>query len=133
MHPSQPERPRRRGPFLFAAVAWVVVYLAALLALKKLELAPAVRITLAVLPAVPFVFFILLAIARIGAMDELQRKIHLEALALAYPLAMLLLMTLGLLDKAIVLASEEWSYSHLWFYLPLFYFVGLSISSRRYK
>ena len=71
-------------------------------------------------------------IRRIGRMDELQRRIHLEALAIALPLATLLLMTLGLLQRAISLPFEDWSYAHVWPYLPIFYLVGFFISKRRY-
>ena len=42
-------------------------------------------------------------------------------------------MTLGLLQRAIVLPFEDWSYLHVWVYLPVFYFGGIAIASRRYQ
>ncbi len=66
-------------------------------------------------------------------MDELQRKVHLEALAIAFPLAMLLLMLLGLLELIIPLSHEDWSYRHVWYFLPIFYFVGLAYTRKRYQ
>jgi hypothetical protein len=82
---------------------------------------------------IPFAFFLAFIVAGIGSMDELQRRIQLEALAIAFPLAILLFMLLGLLELAISLSPEDWSYRHTWSYLPLFYFIGLAIASRRYQ
>jgi heme A synthase len=79
-----------------------------------------------------FTVFLVTFIRLIGGMDELQRRIQLEALAVAFPLAILLLMTLGLLQRAIHLPFEDWSYAHVWAYLPIFYFIGLVVANRRY-
>ena len=68
----------------------------------------------------------------IRQLDELERRIHLEALAVAFPLGILLLMTLGLLQRAITLKFEDWSYGHVWPFMFLFYFVGLALARRRY-
>jgi hypothetical protein len=29
--------------------------------------------------------------------------------------------------------SLDWSYRHVWYYLPLFYFIGIVVSWRRYR
>lgn len=31
------------------------------------------------------------------------------------------------------LSQQDWSYRHVWFFLPLFYFVGLGIARWRYR
>jgi hypothetical protein len=49
------------------------------------------------------------------------------------PNAPVQLMTLGLLQLAVELPVEDWSYRHVWIYLPLFYFAGLGLAWRRYK
>lgn len=85
------------------------------------------------MPAIPFVFFVRRFIAHLRRLDELQRRVHFEALAFAFPMTILLLMTLGLLERAQILAPQEWSYGQVWFYLPLFYLIGLAVSWRRYK
>jgi hypothetical protein len=72
-------------------------------------------------------------VASVGSLDEMQRRIHLEALVIAFPLAILLLMTLGLLQLAIPLPEEDWSYWHIWAFLPMFYFIGLAFAWRRYR
>ena len=42
-------------------------------------------------------------------------------------------MTLAALEAAHVLAAQQWSYGEIWFYLPLFYLLGLALSWRGYK
>ena len=52
---------------------------------------------------------------------------------MAYPLAMVLLMTLALLQRAVLLKFEDWSYAHVWIYLPIFYMAGLALARKRYS
>ena len=114
-------------------VAWFVSYVAARGLLKQAGLDTWLRVTVALLPVPFFALFLVLFIRGVRGMDELRRRIQLEVLAVAFPLAVLLLMTLGLLQRAIDLPFEDWSYAHVWVYLPLFYFFGLCIAARRYR
>jgi hypothetical protein len=77
--------------------------------------------------------FLWVVVSAVRELDELHRRVHLEALAIAYPLAILLLATLGFLQLAIDLSSEDWSYRHVWPFLPCFYFIGLAIAWARYR
>ncbi|HMP03542.1 MAG TPA: hypothetical protein PKD86_08900 [Gemmatales bacterium] len=129
MFPVKP----RWGYLILAAAAWVLTYLAARFVLKEIQLDPWLRVTVALLPVLPTALFIWLVVAGIRSLDELERRIHLEALAFAYPLAILLLWTLGLLQLVVQLPPEDWSYRHVWVYLPLFYFFGLALAWRRYQ
>lgn len=95
--------------------------------------APWVRVLVALAPVAPTALFLVCIGAQLRSLDEMQRQVHLEALAIAFPLAILLLMTLGLLQLAIPLPPEDWSYRHIWPFLPCFYFVGLAIAWRRYR
>lgn len=117
---------------ILTAATWVLVYLLARWLLDNHQLQEGLRVVVALSPIVPFAFFLVLVLANIRQMDELHRKVHLEALAIAYPLAMLLLMLLGLLELVIPLAPEDWSYRHVWQFLPLLYFIGLAFTWRRY-
>ena len=112
---------------------WVISYMVARMALQMFQLAPWLRVTVALLPIIPTALFLWSVVSRIRSLDELERRIHLEALAIAFPLAILLLWTLGLLQLAINLNPDDWSYRHVWVYLPLFYFIGLAIARRRYQ
>ena len=66
-------------------------------------------------------------------MDEVERRIQLEATVIAFSLGLLLIMTLGLLDLVIILKREDWGYRHLIPYLVLFYFAGVYISRKKYR
>jgi len=100
--------------------------------LEKAQFATGVRVAIALVPIPFFAGFLWQVIKGIRSADEFERRIHLEALAVAYPLAMLLLMTLALMQRAVELKCEDWSYAHVWFYLPVFYLLGLMFARRRY-
>jgi hypothetical protein len=106
--------------------------LAARVVLKEPRVTGVWRLVTALLPVGPFALFLVALSRGIRQLDELERRIQLEALALAFPLTMLLLMALGLLELAIPLPREDWSYRHVWAMLPLFYFAGLALARRRY-
>lgn len=118
-------------PILWGS-AWFVAFLVARGLLEMTTLDPWIRVATALLP-VPVAALALLSIVR-GArqLDELERRIQLEALAFAFLLAMLGLMTLGLMELAIALNPADWSYRHVWAMLPMLYFIGLALARRRY-
>jgi hypothetical protein len=114
-------------------VLWGVVYIAARLFLELPTLDWWARLAIAIAP-VPVFAWVLVTVARgVASMDELQRRIQLEALAFAYPVTLLLIMTLGLLEIAIGLNPDDWSYRHVWPMLFLFYFAGIVRARRRYE
>jgi hypothetical protein len=124
---------RRDSVFIVAGIIWVVIYWIALLFLKNPETPGLVKAAMVLLPAIPFAFFLIRFIGYVRSLDELHRRVHLEALALAFPIATLFLMTLGLIDRAGALSAKYWSYGDVWYYLPLFYLVAVAISWRRYR
>jgi drug/metabolite transporter (DMT)-like permease len=120
---------------LAIAILWGISYLIGRGALdKELQLQPTwLRVAAALLPVGPAALFLWAIISHVRSLDEMQRRIHLEALVIAYPLTILLLMTLGLMELATGLPKEDLSYRHVWVALPIFYFLGLALSWRRYK
>ncbi|MFN0159384.1 MAG: hypothetical protein ACKVRP_15085 [Bacteroidota bacterium] len=118
---------------LVSAIGFVVAYFVARGGLEMSELSTWMRVALALLPVVPFVFMLIGFARGIREMDELERRIQLEALAFAFPMAMLLILTLGLLELAIDLSPDDWSYRHVWAMLPMLYFGGLVLAKRRYQ
>ncbi len=118
---------------LITAGLFAASYVGAAAALKSLEMPSAVRIIVALSPLPFFLAFLISEIRMLRQVDELERRIQLEALAIAFPMALVMLMGLGLLERAIPLSPADWSYRHTWFYLPLFYFAGLGIARRRYR
>ena len=118
---------------IISTVLFVLAHLIARIVLKQEETAESMRVLAALLPVAPFVWMLWEITKGVRGMDELEQRIQLEALAVAYPLTLILLMTLGLLEIAIKLPPEDLSYRHVWAMLPLFYFIGLTIAKRRYK
>ena len=112
---------------------WVLTYFGVRMVLEREDLTVPVRMTIALIPLVPFLAFLRAWVNGLRGMDELERRIQLEALAIAFPLTIVLLMVLGLLQLAAPLPMDDWSYRHAWAYLPLFYFGGVALAARRYR
>lgn len=113
-------------------VAWFAAWIGARIVLENPSVPAWARVAAALAPT-PIAGMALLAIIR-GAreLDELERRIQLEALAFAFVLAVLLIMTLGLMELAVTLNRDDWSYRHVWAMLPPMYFAGLVLARRRY-
>lgn len=114
---------------LIAAVMWVLSYFLARVILESTGLPTPARVLVALLPILPFAAFLYLVVKGQRGMDELQLRVQLEALAIAFPLSVLFLMVFGLVGEALGLTLER----HVWFYLPMFYFAGLALAWRRYQ
>jgi heme/copper-type cytochrome/quinol oxidase subunit 4 len=117
-----------------AGLAWFLSYLAVRMAVESAErFSRAALIAIVILPVIPAGLFLYFFITDMRLKDELQRRIQLEALAIAYPLILLLILTLGLLQLAVNLNPADWSYRHLGPFVILFYVLGLWVSTRRYR
>jgi len=127
------EKPPGKWTVMITGFTWTLVYLLARAVLDNVKLSDGLRVVVALTPVVPFALFLVFILAGIRHMDEFHRQVQLEALAIAFPLTMLLFMLLGMLELAIPLSPVDWSYRHTWSYLPLFYFIGLAIAWRRYQ
>lgn len=88
-----------------------------------------VRIAVALIPIPFFASFLWLWMKGVGTMDELERRIQLEALALAFPLMAVLMMTLQLLNVAGVETRFDW----MWMMMPVLYYFSLWRAKRRYE
>ena len=121
------------GTLGFAVVAaWLTSYIAARLGLEIVE-ERWLRVGLAVLPIPFFVALIRIAYRAIASGDELFRRIHLEALAFAFPVTVTLLMVLGLFEMATGLNPDDFSYRHIWPLAILAYYGGWALAMRRYN
>ena len=112
---------------LITFVLWVASYFLARFVMESTDAPTLIRILVALLPILPFAAFLYLAVKEQRQMDELELRIQVEALAIAFPLSILFLMVFGLIGQALDLTLER----HVWFYLPIFYFVGLTLARRR--
>jgi hypothetical protein len=118
---------------LVYGVIWVATYLVCLLAVKRLEPAVWLGILLSLVPVITFGTFIYHYIKAMSSLDEVGRRIQLEATIWGFSLGLLLLMTLGSLELVLKLDPYFWGYRSLIPYFVFFYCVGLFISNRKYK
>ena len=115
-------------------VLWLLMYFGVRFFLESNpELARGTRIGLAFIPTPIFALFLWRFIRGIRSADELERRIQLEALAVAFPLGLLLLTTLGLVQRAVELKLEDWSYNHVFPLFVFFYIFGVVLARKRYS
>ena len=120
----------RTIPYL---VAFLVAYLGAMAALRFIPMPRGVQVAVALAPAPVFALYLRRWVHVLRQVDELQRLITLEALAIAYPLTLLLIMTIGLLEMVGAIPHDLVTYLRLWPLVFWFYFIGLIIARRRYR
>ena len=83
---------------LVYAILWIASYTCSILTLKSFNLPVEVGLVLTFVTILAFSVFIYKYYRSIFFMDEVQIKIQLEAVVIAFSLGLMLLMTLGLLD-----------------------------------
>jgi hypothetical protein len=115
-----------------STAVFLTLFFAARILLELDTLATPLRVLIALLPLPAFVWFLWSFVQSVSDADELERRIQLEALAFAFPLTILLVMTLGLLQIAVPLSPDDWSYRHIWPLIYVFYILGLTRARRRY-
>jgi hypothetical protein len=114
-------------------VAFGVIYVAAIAALRFIDMPRAAQIAVALAPLPVFAFYLARWLRAMRRLDELQRLIQLEALAIAFPLTLLLILALGLLQMVEALPVRLADYIRLWPVVFWLYFVGLFIARKRYR
>ncbi len=115
--------------FSGAMIAFIVLMLLSTFFLKTMS-QPTVRVVLAILPAVPVLFILEAIYKAISMMDEMQRAIQLEALALSLGGAAMISLALGLLENAGV-PRLNWSWQVL--IMALLWIAGQIAARRRYQ
>jgi len=116
-----------------ALTAWLLVHFGVRAFLESSQaLAPGTRLLLSLSPVPVFAAFLWTFLRAVRAADELERRVQLEALALAFPLGLLLLTSLSLVQRAVVLNAEDWSFNHVWPMFVVLYLIGLARARRHY-
>ena len=120
-------------PMVVLLLSWLVLHFAVRGYLEaRPELPSSWRLALAFVPVPVFVLTLWRFLVALRRADELERRIQLEALALAFPLGLLLLTTLGLVQRAVELSFQDWSYIHVSQMFFVLYLVGVVVARRRY-
>jgi len=127
------QKPKNNQIALYS-ILWSLLYATCMIVIKKFDPSKTLGIMISFIPAITFVLFINRFIKNINLMDEVERRIQLEAAVWAFSLGLLLLMTLGLLDLVVTLKKEYWG--NISFIIPgffVFYAIGIVISRRKYN
>jgi hypothetical protein len=115
---------------IWAALAAAAVILGAALAAKQFERGSAPRIALALLQGLASASAVILPVRSIRALDELQQRIQLEALAFAFAGTGVLTTTFGFLANA-GLPAIDWG-TFVWPVMVLLWAIGVAIGKARY-
>ncbi|MBK8567303.1 MAG: hypothetical protein IPN76_29260 [Saprospiraceae bacterium] len=114
------------------ALVSLVAWLASRIYLMEFDYPKPLGYSIALLTLVPFLVFLFRFFKAVRSVDELERQVQLEALALAFPLTVLGLLLLSLLQMVAPLNAENWSYRHLLPMVFIAYLFGLMLAKRRY-
>jgi hypothetical protein len=117
---------------IIAGVVWLVTYAASRFVMEKWLPVSPWDILFASPPIFGFFWFVWAVQRSLRSSDEMQRRIHLEALALAFSTSMLVLMFLGLMD-GIPAGGLELPLRDVWFVLPVIYGICFAIAKQRYR
>jgi hypothetical protein len=113
-----------------AMVAYAVVLIASIVAIQSFRLAGAARALVGIAPVVPTIFALLSFVRFLGRMDELQRRIQLEALGFGFGATAILTFAYGFLELA------GFPHISLIWILPLMvvlWGIGGAVASWRYR
>ena len=118
---------------LAAATGLMLSFAAAVLFIETGDLSTAARAAAALLPAIAMAAFLWVEMSYLRQLDELHRRVQLEALAIAFPLALLLVFTVGSLERAGVHIEGFERPRDLWPLVIVPYPIGLLFAWRRYR
>lgn len=99
--------------------------------LSHFEFGAAARLGIALLPVLPFAAFMVAEVYALSRVDELQRKIQLEAVAIAFTAAIVMVMAIERLQKAGFLSGVD--ASDLWAWMVLLYAPSYLFARLRYR
>ena len=126
--------PDRSSSWILACgLLFAVTAVACMFALEATTWGPAARLAMVVLPVALFGALIWRWIVMLRGADELERRVQLDALALAYPAAILLVFGAGFLERAGLAVPGFRDLRDAWPLLVVPYFVGLILARRRYQ
>jgi hypothetical protein len=126
-----PMRLRWRTAFLVMLLAGSAVDLWAGWALGHRHLTPAARVGVALLPLPANLVLIAMVVFRIRALDEFQKRVHFEAVVVAFLATGVAIFIYGYLRQAgaVVPLNAAW----VWAFMCAAYAIGYAIAIRRYR
>lgn len=128
---GSPEARRYRPWIWTVAVVTGLSIVVAYSVLRAADLGAEGRLAVALAPVVLFAVLIVLEVRQMRHLDELQRRIQLEALGIAFPTAGVLAMGISFLQKAGYVT--DWTLAEVWPWMFLLYFPAYGIARWRYR
>ena len=116
--------------FCASMAGYVVVLFASIVTLQHVSLALPWRVLIALAPVVPTLFALAAFLRFLGKVDELQRRIQLEAFGFGFGAVGILSFAYGFLENV---GLPQLSYTWILPALILFWGIGLGIASKRYQ
>ena len=126
-------KPASFARYVVLPALFVLAYFAARFGIESSEPGTTAALGLALLPVPFFALLIFGYVRAVRGMDELGRRIQLEGLAFAFPIALLIVFTVGLLDLAGFHGEANWDLPRLWPLMLLPYWGGIALAHRRYS
>lgn len=121
---------RYRTEFGGAMVAYAVVLVAVILVLNNIDAESGWRVPLALLPMIPIVLVFVAFLRFLDRMDELQRRIQMEALSFGFGGTALLTFGYGFLQ---MVGFPKVSWFFMWPIMAVLWIVGRARAERRYR
>ena len=122
---------RRYGiEFGGAMVSYVVVLVAVIAVLNNIDAESGWRVPLALLPMIPIVLAFLAFVRYLDRMDELQRRIQMEALSFGFGGTALLTFGYGFLQ---LVGFPQVSWFFVWPIMCVLWIAGRARAERRYR
>jgi hypothetical protein len=116
-------------PILAAAAAGLAAFASSWL-LQHAELKTITRVLAALVPGPFFVWFVLEELRWVRRMDEFQRRVVLDSLAIAFPIAITIGVVIDGLQKGGFVST--WTVGDVWPFMALVWLPALWIAGRRY-
>jgi len=91
------------------------------------------RLLVAVLPLLPSVGYIRCIVNMLRRVDELQRRIQLEAIGFAFAATVIVAMLVDLLQQARIAPVVHWGWGGLWAAMAVLWALGNVVAVRRYR
>jgi len=124
-------RSRERSRILIVLALATAIDIAAGWALSRLSLSPGARIAVALAPLPGNVALIALMLKAIRTLDEFQKRVHFEAVVLAFLSTGIAVFVYGYLQKA--RAVGPLNVGFVWSFMLITYAAGYAIAAKHYE
>lgn len=115
------------------ALVFAICFPISVFYLSKYDVQTPLSLLIIAVNTVLFVVFTAKQLQSVKSLDEVQIRIQLEAVSIAFILSLLVVMVFGMLGLVKELGLGKIDSLYIFALLPLFYILGLIISKRKYR